>query len=158
MIRSLFLLIVSLCTASSALANCCVPLSVVVSSAHTREGRPILKVTVENGGTSAISIGPSQNPWIGPGMIIVAGMRLPSGAIIANKSRAVIDPRLDSERLPAGGKVEDVVYLDEMYPEVAAEIRRGKEDIIIFWTYRFSGSDIESERLGGWTLFRASAR
>jgi hypothetical protein len=158
MLRSLFILIVGLCTARSALADCCVPLSVEVSGVRTSEGRSILKVRIENRGTSAITIGPAQNPWIGPAMIKVVAMRLPSGASVVNKSRAVIDPSLVSEQLPAGRKLEDVVDLDEMYPEVAAEIRRGKDDVIVFWTYRFSGSDMESERLGGWVLFKASAR
>jgi hypothetical protein len=70
----------------------------------------------------------------------------------------VIDPRLDSEDLRPGGKLEDVVYLDQMYPEIAAEIRRAKEDIVLFWTYQFSGSAMSSERFGGWVLFKASAR
>jgi hypothetical protein len=85
-------------------------------------------------------------------------MRLPSGAIVQNKSKAVIDPRLDSEDLRSGGKLEDVVYLDEMYPEVAAEIRLAKEDIILFWTYQFSSSEMKSERFGGWVFFKASIR
>lgn len=52
------------------------------------------------------------------------------------------------------GKFEDVVYLDQMYPEVAAEIGRVKEDIILFWTYQFSRSEVKSERFGGWLLLR----
>lgn len=158
MIRIILLLIVALCTVPSARADCCVPLSVAVSSARSDEGRPILKVAIENRGGSAISIGPEQNPWVGPAMIKIVAMRLPSGAIIQNKSRAVIDPRLDSEDLRPGGKLEDEVHLDEMYPEIAAEIRRAKEDIILFWTYQFSGSVTRSERFGGWVLFKASGR
>lgn len=158
MIRSIFFLIVALCAVSSARADCCVSLSMEVSSARSEEGRPILKVVIENRGASAISIGPAQNPWVGPAMIKVVAMRLPSGAIVQNTSRAVIDPRLDSEDLRAGGKLEDVVYLDQMYPEAAAEIRRAKEDIILFWTYQFSSSDMRSERFGGWVLFKALAR
>lgn len=82
MIRSLFDLILGLCTACSALANCCVPLTVDVTGARTGEGRPILKVRIENQGTSTISIGPAQNAWIGPGMIKVVAMRLGSGSSI----------------------------------------------------------------------------
>lgn len=158
MIRSMVLCLIGLCAVSSAQADCCVPLSMEVSSARSDEGRPILKVMIENRGTSAITIGPAQNPWVGPAMIKVVAMRLPSGAIVQNKSRAVIDPRLASEDLRAGEKLEDVVYLDQMYPEVAAEIRRAKEEIILFWTYQFSGSEMKSERLGGWVLFRASSK
>lgn len=91
-------------------------------------------------------------------MIKIVAMRLASGTGVVNESRAVVDSRLVSERLPAGGRLEDVVYLDEMYPEIAAEIRRGKEDIIVFWTYRFSDTDMESERFGGWVLFPAAER
>jgi hypothetical protein len=54
--------------------------------------------------------------------------------------------------------MEGVIYLVEMYPEVAADIRRAKEDVILFWTYQFSDSEMKSERFGGWTLFKASAR
>lgn len=158
MIRSILLLIVALLAVPSARAGCCVALSMEVSSARSEDGRPILKVTIENRGTSAISIGPAQNPWVGPAMIKVVAMRLPSGTIVQNESRAVIDPRLDSEDLRAGGKLEDVVYLDQMYPEVATAIRRAKEDIILFWTYQFSGSEMKSERFGGWVLFKALAR
>ena len=158
MIKSALLLILALYAVSSVRADCCVPLSVAVSSNRSEEGRPVLKVTIENRGTSAIAIGPAQNPWLGPGMIKVVAMRLPSGAIVQNKSRAVIDPGLDSEDLRAGEKLEDLVYLDQMYPEIAAEVRRAKEDIILFWMYQFSGSDMKSERFGGWLLFNASVR
>lgn len=158
MIRSILLLIMALCAAPLTWADCCVPLAMQVSSARSNEGRPTLKVIIENRGTSTISIGPAQNPWVGPAMIKVVAMRLPSGVIVQNRSRAVIDPRLDSEDLRSGEKLEDVVYLDQMYPEVAAEIRRAKEDIILFWTYQFSGSEVKSERFGGWVLFKPSPR
>jgi hypothetical protein len=133
---------------------CCTPIAVNVSSAYAQDGAPILKVTIRNNGTSAIRLGPGDNPWIGPQMIKAVGMVLPDGRPILNKTRAVIEPSPLSESLLPGQSLDDVVNLDEMYPEIAGEIRRGvAREVMVFWTYRLLGADAASERIGGWVLF-----
>jgi hypothetical protein len=57
--------------------------------------------------------------------------------------------------LPAGESLQYDVPVDELYHELAVELRKGKGEIVLFWTYQLTTLDSrKSERVGGWLTIR----
>jgi hypothetical protein len=80
-------------------------------------------------------------------------MRIPDGAVILNKERAVLDPSPAEVVLAPGASKTNDVRLEYVYPELLAELRVGRRDLILFWTYQMEMIDERlSKRVGGWLL------
>jgi hypothetical protein len=86
-------------------------------------------------------------------MIQLVAMRIPDGVVVLNKERAVLDPTPAELMLAPGASEIGNVKLEDVYPELLAELRVGRRDVVLFWTYQMRLIDDRlSERVGGWLL------
>jgi hypothetical protein len=80
-------------------------------------------------------------------------MSIPDGAVIVNKERALLDPVLQEVELASGASKVSGVNLEDVYPELYAELRVGRREFVLFWTYEMELIDGRlSERVGGWLI------
>ncbi len=134
--------------------GCCVPIRLDVS-AKLSDSRPALTIKLTNTGTESLRFSNGFGPWAGPGQIRLIAIRLPGGEPIDNQLRAMVDPALGPVDLPAGESLQYDVPVDELYHELAVELRKGKGEIVLFWTYQLTTLDSrKSERVGGWLTIR----
>ncbi|HEY0722462.1 MAG TPA: hypothetical protein VGD41_00405, partial [Pyrinomonadaceae bacterium] len=68
------------------------------------------------------------------------------------------DPPLGFMELAPGKSEQHEVAVEHIYPELAAELRKGQTDVVLFWTYRLTAADsTQSERVGGWLSLPAKS-
>jgi hypothetical protein len=116
-------------------------------------GKPVLSIRVTNRSAEAITFDIGMGPWIGPRMIQLVAIRIPSGSHIVNEEAALLDAQPGEVNLKPGASEANIVYLEEVYPELVAELRRGRRDLVLFWTFEMRLNDGRlSERVGGWLL------
>lgn len=136
--------------------KCCVPVKLDVHPQWTSKGRLELAITLTNTGEKPLRFSKGSGPWVGPEQIRLVAIILPWGDPIVNKEQALRDPHLGSMELAPGEAEQHSVAIDDIYPELAAELRNGKSDVVLFWTYQLMTSDsAQSERVGGWLMFPA---
>lgn len=137
--------------------KCCVPIEISVTRDAASVRGTKLNVKLTNRSMRSIEVGPVQSPWAGPSMLKVIGVRLPQGTPIENKLSAIVEPSPISESLAPNASVSDQIDLSDMYPEVAKAILDGRQDLVLFWTYKFKFLDgEESEQLAGWLFVKSS--
>jgi hypothetical protein len=140
-------------------AKCCVPIAVTVTPKIAPDRPPALNIKITNTGAAPLSFSIGSGPWIGPDQIRLVAMLLPSGRVIPNEMQSIRDPRSGEITLPPGGSEERQVPLESVYPELTAELRKQREDIVLFWTYQLYDSDSgQSERVGGWLRLSSPGR
>lgn len=139
--------------------KCCVPIKLDVSPQWTSEGRLELAIKLTNIGEKPLHFSKGAGPWVGPEQIRLVAIILPWGDPIVNKEQALRDPHLGFMELAPGEAEQHSVLIDDIYPELAAELRKGKTDVVLFWTYQLTTSDsTQSERVGGWLTLTAKKK
>lgn len=152
------LVLALICMGAHAAENmsCCVPISVTVTPKVEPNKPPALSIKITNTGTGPLSFSIGSGPWAGPDQIRLVAMLLPSGRVIPNELQSIRDPRFGDIKLAPGGFEEHQVPLESVYPELTAELRKQRQEVVLFWTYQLSTSDSRlSERVGGWLVFPA---
>lgn len=146
-------LIVLLCMSLHAFADtsCCVPIRMDINAKQLSGNRIALAIKLTNTGKESLRFSNGFGPWAGPGQVKLVAIKLPGGEPIDNQLRAMMDPALGPVDLAPGKALEYDVPLDEIYRELAVELRKGKGDVVLFWTYQLTTLDSKkSERVGGW--------
>jgi len=135
--------------------SCCVAIRLDISSKQLSKDRLALTIKLTNTGKETLRFSKGFGPWAGPAQVRLVAIKLPGGEPIDNQLRAMVEPALGPVDLAPGKALEYDVPLDEIYYELAQELRKGKEDIVLFWTYQLTTLDSKrSERVGGWLTVR----
>jgi hypothetical protein len=130
--------------------KCCVPIKLDVTPQWTAQGLE-LSIKLTNTGEKRLRFSKGAGPWAGADQIRLIAMKLPWGDPIVNKEQALRDPPLGFMELAPGKSEQHEVAVEHIYPELAAELRKGQTDVVLFWTYRLTAADsTQSERVGGW--------
>lgn len=146
-------LVILLCMSLNAFAetSCCVPIRLDINAKQLSGDRMALTIKLTNTGKESLRFSNGFGPWAGPGQVRLVAIKLPGGEPIDNQLRAMVDPALGPVDLAPGKGLEYDVPLDELYRELAIERRKGKGDVVLFWTYQLITLDSKrSERVGGW--------
>lgn len=131
--------------------SCCVPIRLDINAKQLSGNRVALNIKLTNTGNELLRFSNGFGPWAGPGQVKLVAMKLPGGEPIDNQMRAMVDPALGPVDLGPGKALEYDVPLDELYRELAVELRKGKGEVVLFWTYQLNTLDSKkSERVGGW--------
>jgi len=147
-IVSISLVCVPLCV--SADPKCCVPIKLDVAPQWTSKGLE-LAIKLTNTGEKPLRFSKGAGPWVGAEQIRLVAIKLPWGDPIVNERQALRDPPLGFMELAPGKAEQHSVLIEHIYPELATELRQGKADIVLFWTYQLTTADsTQSERVGGW--------
>jgi hypothetical protein len=143
--------------ASAADPKCCVPIKLDVTPQWTTRGLE-LAIRLTNTGKKPLRFSKGSGPWVGPEQIRLVAITLPWGEPIVNKEQALLDPHLGLMELAPGKAEHHSVLIENIYPELAAELLKGKTDVVLFWTYQLSTADLtQSERVGGWLSLPAKS-
>lgn len=145
-------LVVLVCTPlyASADPKCCVPIKLDVTPQWTPQGRLELAIKLTNTGEKPLRFSKGAGPWVGSEQVRLVAIKLPWGDPIVNETQALRDPPLGFMELALGTAEQHSVLIDHIYPELAAELRKGKTDVVLFWTYQLISDSTQSERVGGW--------
>ena len=135
--------------------KCCVPSKVEVTPQWVAQGLE-LSIKLTNASEKPLRFSKGAGPWAGADQIRLVAIRLPWGDPILNKEQALRDPPLGFMELAPGKSEQHSVAVEHIYPELAAELRKGQTDVVLFWTYRLTTADsTQSERVGGWLAIPA---
>jgi hypothetical protein len=132
---------------------CCVPIRLEVTPKNLAGNRLALSIKLTNTGTESVRFSNGFGPWAGPGQIQLIAIKLPGSEPIPNQLRAMVDPVLGFSEIEPGKALQYDVPVDELYRELALELKRRKSDIVLFWTYQLETANSKrSERVGGWLM------
>lgn len=135
--------------------DCCIPIRLDVNTKSVSKDRLALSIRLTNTGDQVLRFSNGFGPWAGARQITLVAIKLPGGEPIPNQLRAMVDPALGMVEIQPGKAVQYDVPIDELYHELAAELRKGKSDIVLFWTYQLETWDSKkSERVGGWLMIQ----
>jgi hypothetical protein len=139
--------------------ECCVKVQLNVSETDLPNNRLGLKIRMTNTGSDTLRFSNGVGPWAGLRKIKLVAIRLPGGEPIDNQLRAIIDPELGPKEIAPKQSLEYDVPLDELYHELAVELRKGSGEFVLFWTYELVTLDErKSDRLGGWLMISAKKK
>lgn len=135
---------------ASADPKCCIPIKLNVTPQWTAKGLE-LAIKLTNTGEKPLRFSKGAGPWVGAEQIRLVAIKLPWGDPIVNERQALRDPPLGFMELAPGKAEQHSVLIEHLYPELATELRHGKTEIVLFWTYQLTTADsTQSERVGGW--------
>jgi len=137
--------------------KCCVPIKLDVAPEWAAQGLE-LSIRLTNTAERPLRFSKGSGPWAGPHQIRLVAIKLPFGDPILNKEQALRDPPLGFMELAPGKSEQHSVAIEDIYPELATELRKGKTDVVLFWTYQLTAADsTQSERVGGWVALPAKS-
>ena len=135
-------------------AKCCVNIQLDVRRQSTEGGVEGLSISLKNVGSRPLRFSAGDGPWLGINQIQLVAVVVPGGEPIRNELMAAMDPQMGFIELAPGESKRHVVAIEHLYPELQAELSKGRSDIVLFWTYHLSTAEGQkSERLGGWLMF-----
>jgi hypothetical protein len=135
----------------------CVEIAIEVTAVSKSPGKPAVGVRLTNRGRDTLKIRFGEGPWLD--RLKLVAIDLPTGDPIPSGSKALVNPAPEIIELKPGESEAHAVALDEFYPELASELRRGSREIMLYWTFQLVTEDRRSsERLAGWIQFKASAK
>jgi hypothetical protein len=138
--------------------KCCVQIKLDVAPQWTPRGLE-LSIKLTNTGQKPLRFSKGAGPWAGADQIRLVAIKLPWGDPILNKEQALRDPPLGFMELAPGKFEQHIVAIEDIYPELSAELRKGETDVVLFWTYRLTAADsTPSERVGGWLALPAKSQ
>lgn len=137
--------------------KCCVSIKLDVTPKWAAQGLE-LSIQLTNTGEKPLRFSKGAGPWAGADQIRLVAIKLPWGDPILNKEQALRDPPLGFMELAPGKAEQHTVAVEQIYPELSAELRKGQTDLVLFWTYRLTAADsTQSERVGGWLALPAKS-